>query len=642
MGSGGGSSTVKIEKGLTWRSFLALAFASLVIQPALIYNNLVLGTGLAMSTWLVLIIITTVASMAGRPLTRQETFIIYAFESMAMVSPLFFLAIIKNMYFASDPVTEQLGLTAHIPAWFAPPRPVAMEIFGLRTFFHPSILLPILIPLIGIALITMSDIAMGYFSYQLYVQVEKLDFPRETAAAQAIVTISEKEAERTRVLMLSALLGIVYNLFTWFLGAISGFPLLRLIPREFVDFTSYIEPILPGASFGLWIDIHGFLPGMLLPVDVTLAQLIAAFAVYFIGNHLVTIWGLWPPECRWTPGMGIGWLTIRSQLYFWTSAAVGVAIAACIVPMILHPSRLARSFRMLARAGKAGGVSFLWILLALFFIGIISTVALVGFLAPAFTPYLGTLLIFSVGWSFIASFVAAYSAGVTFGGFGVKYLRESVIYFTGYRGFDIWLTPATMAMGGGGICGAFRQADICGVSHGEYIKTYIITMCMAFAAAFIFVEGFWRAAPIPSTAYPITIGPFAGNPGWPEDTISWVRWQSWLWTGYLFKPMVILGSFFVGGALYLLCEAIKRPYLAIALAAGITGWGFPGPASWTGMLYWFIGSLISFVMAKRFGKERWRSIVPNIWAGFAIGDGIMYTLAYSIMLIGKSQWLLPY
>jgi len=631
------STEVQYGKGLTWRSALALVFGNLIVQPAIIYYYLVTGLYLPLMSWIVILVWSEISRGFGRPLTKQEIFIILSFDSLGLLGYSWaFVNPIRNYYFANSAITKAFGLTPLIPTWWVPPVSLYTEILLARSFMHPAWLIPILTTVvIPITLGLIANIAMGYFSYALYVSVEKLSFPAQTAAAQAVIAVADREPSWIRPLLLAGVVGVLYNLMTSFSLFTVGFA----VGRGPVDFTAVVETFLPGASLGFTSDLTYYVVGSLLPMGVAVFQLIGSIAFYFVGNAVITMLNMWPSEFPWKPGLGMTVIAYRSTLYFWTSVFIGLMLAAAFVPIAMNPGKLIKAFKSLAKAGREAGGVPVWILLAMFLLATLGSVALVQYLVPGFPIWL--LILFTVGLSFFVTFVQTSAAGVTYGGFNIPYLREMMIYYSGYGGFDIWLAPVQMMTGGSTFTGAFLQADICGTKHSEYVKASFLVVGLGVVMSYIYVSLFMRLADIPSIAYPYTIIK------WPVETTEWARWRTWLWTGLLFRSDLIIGSLAVGAALVVGANFLHAPFAPVSLIMGGLIGVVPGVVLGISPIALsfaqFVGAVFShYGLARVLGKERWGRIRNLVVMGFVIGDSLMNALVAAIMLLSKSMWVLPY
>ena len=643
--------------GLSWKTLLAIFFAVFVIQPIIIYYSLITNIALPMQAWIVILLWTELARALGAPLSRQEVFILISFQTMATAYALAFVTPIKNMYYSTSPESQAFGIIRYVPSWWAPPASEAVQILSRKwIFLQPSISVPISIMLVSIAFSVAMDIALGYFSYNVYARVQKLEFPMAKAVVQTIITLAEREKRSFRVLMLSFLLGAFYNSFTTFFPFLLG-PYLSTggaadpsmyfvtspIASSF-DLTTFLANFIPGAGLAFTMNMVPYIMGFILPLWVGIAQFIGAFAFYFIGTHMITRMNLWPVESAYSSSWPIFTLVQRSQLYFYISVTIGLTLAATFIPLALRPRVLTQAFKGFLSKGTSNtnvDRSPLRLSMLLFFLASAGLTATVHFLAPAFPIYI--LILFIMGGSFFTSLLSVGVAGISFSGFNIPYQRELIIYTSGYQGRDVWFAggpyaPMAMSTNSASIAQNLMQADICRVSHNEYFKAYIIVVALGMFSSFLFVSLFWNIAPIPSGAYPATISL------WPIDAMDWARTQQWVWTGYLFRFDLIMWSFIIGSIITFAANFIlKNPLVLLALVSSTNMYNLPwwGDPISVGMAM-MIGSIVANkVLSPRFGKA-FDALKGNFFMGVTLGWGFMEVLKSILILIGRSMWILPF
>ena len=258
----------KYEKGLTWRTILALVFASVVVQPGIMYIYLVSGWALPLSTWLVILLWVEISRLMGNPMRKQEIFLIMAFQWTALSGAWFFLNPVKSLFFAQSTIPEAVGLPSYVPSWWAPQIGTGEEI---RSFFDPRWASPIAVLVATFFLGRIAEVSIGYLCYQIYAVEEKLEFPAQSASAQTIVTLAEREHERMRVLTMAATIGMIYAIFSfmlpYFTGGLAASP-LKFLPRGWVDLTYLIERYIPGGAFGFDATLFTFISGFIVPLKV--------------------------------------------------------------------------------------------------------------------------------------------------------------------------------------------------------------------------------------------------------------------------------------------------------------------------------------------------------------------------------------
>jgi hypothetical protein len=664
------SNTKEERRGFTRRITMVIIFAAALLQPSLIYVYLLTGMGMPISQWVIVLLVTSIARALGNPLTLQEIFMLSLVGGISLGLGWFFLNPIKYMFFKISPITSSFGITDHIPWWFVPPKDMSTHILQVKSFFHSSLAMPLLLSISAMFMTIICDICLGYIAYHIYARIEKLDFPAYSMAAETIVSIAKNDY-RLRYLWLSIAAGVIYNILSFWLAFLINNPYLQIVPRGLVDLTATIEHIFPGATLGFTTDLYPYLAGFLLPPGVSVSMLIGSVSTYFIGNHLVTKFDMWPEEAKWTPGINMSFLTLRGQLYFWFSLCIGLAISAIIMPLITRPQMMkdllrAFSLKRGENSSEKFNLSFFFII---FLIVAFLDMILVHFLVPSFPWWL--LPLFTIGWSLLSTFASTFSIGVTFGGFSIPYLREATIYYSGYKGMDIWFAPIVISTGGPWIAGTLKQADMTDTRKADFLKAYLLITVIGLCLGFILVSWFWASAPIPGSAYPYTIS------GWISENMAWARWFKWLWSGYLFHENIMLAGLVLGSLIHLVSTyLLHAPYVLISIltgifmpppyvtgpvSAGVAGGAMtmaqigaltgqvsvptfvfaygPIPTSIANL----IGSLLSeFILKKRFKSQNWKEAAPLIVMGFGIGDATLWAIAWIVIMINKSLWLLPY
>jgi len=622
---------VSKEKGLTWRSMLAFVFIVFIIHPAIVYNWLVNGLwGIGLGSWAVILLWVGLTRLLGSPLNSKEIFVIRIFESIGLVTTGYFFAyLLRNQYYVNSEIAQIFGLQDQVPRYFSPLGEDYMRSVLNRTFLDISWVQPILVNVgLPVLLAGIANYTLGLLAFRLYVQEEKLEFPIASWDASAMKVFGEREKDKIRIITLAIIAGIVYGSVTYGLTSILG---VTLFPRLLLDFTSVIETMVPGASLSFTTDLIPYMVGLILPVRYTVFQFIASVGLYFFGTAYVTQNNLWPAESEWVPGQGILWLYARSTVYFWNSFTIGWGIAAAAIPLLVRYKAVLRAFTSVRgsldrSAGKWFSSKYL---LLIYFLTAAASVLSLKVLVPGFPLWI--LILFTMGMSLIMTLLQTHSAGVTVG-FNVPYLRETLIYYSGYRGLDIWFIPQdmTLFLGGSNITQQLKQAQIVGVDTREYTKTYFLIIGLGIAGSALFTSLFWNLNPIPGWAYPYTIS------AWPVEAMNFWRWQSWLWTGYLFRRDWILTGFSLSAALYMVSDFVFHlPSIPIAMMTGMLQFPHLSFAQ-------FFGSLASLAIRRFVGPEFWDSNKGYLWAGMFMGDGLVSTILLITALVGRSTWLKPY
>lgn len=620
-------------KALTWRVVLIYAFIIAVLHPVLIYNWLVNGLwGLAgLNTWAIILILVWLTSRTGGSLTKSEIFAIRMIDNAGLIyTGYYFAYVLRNAYFANSEIVKLFGLQGKVPPFFAPLGLDYIRVSINRTFFDAAWLLPIFVTVIvPFSLVVSANYILGLLAYSLYVREERLAFPFASWDARMMIAFGERDTRRIRVISLAILVGALYGFATNGLTTIFRFP---IVPRMMVDFTSLLENAMPGAAFAFTTDFSSYVVGFILPLRYTAIQLAASVALFVFGNYYVTVNHMWPQEASWQPGRGILWNYNMSTLYFWNSFTLGWGLAAAVLPLIFRYKILIRAFSGVAKGFSGGGgerwLNAKYLLSAYLFLTLLS-ILFVEALAPGFPPHI--LLLFTIGVSLIITLLQTHAAGILVS-VSVPYLREALIYFSGYRGLNIWFIPsdAMLFTGGSGVAQQLLQATMVGVSVREYTLIYFLLAALGLIGSFIFTSVFWGFFPIPSYAYPYTLA------GWPVEAMNFWRWQSWLWTGYLFRQTWMVAGFGISTLVYLFSELALHDFsLPVAAMSGML---LPIHTA----LAYFFGSLISNFIAKFAGEKWWNENKGYVAMGFWLGDGIVSAILMLLQLLGRSIWLLPY
>jgi hypothetical protein len=647
---------VKGEYGrcLTWRSFLALITGALLISPAVFYSQLTIGGSLGLvSSWLIVILWAELARLLGHPLTRQETLILQNFEIVVTWAAALFIlpgtwggmfGLVWRVFYANSPVIYQFGYAKDLPWWFIPPRDSPIMTGMLRTVFHSSWALPLTITLATVLLGWMMSISLGYLCYQIFVVAERLDFPLQSATAIGVISIAE-HGPGYSAFIVSAAIGAFLAIPGPLLLSVTGGAVQ--IGMQAISLNVAVEQILPGASFGLLPDIFAAVAGLLLDPKIVIAFSVPAWVVYFLGNHMLVRFGIWPTGelemGAWMPGATEEYCIWWSQIRVWTSVQFGLAAVGAVMPMIVHRDTFLRGFRALSRlseAQKREGLIPLKYIVLIYLASSTALVAITSWITPEFPWYWNALL--TIVWSFAATLVASGMAGLTSSGFSIPWLKQGFASFFGVQSNpNIWFSPLQlMNTGGASWVGQFKMARMCRIRLSEYTLVWFLSWVLGLISGVLFTSIFWSFAPIPSGAYPRTMIDWTNQAYWQ------CLFMKWFEKGVVLKLEFIVPSIIVGVGLYLVLVWRKITTLFYAILIGISlsgGYGFSGSGAlmYDALPMFLLGSLIGkYFIGRRL--NRWGEQRYSVAAGLIAGYSIVGTLAAAISLISKAQWILPY
>ncbi|MCS7105634.1 MAG: hypothetical protein NZ954_08770 [Thermofilaceae archaeon] len=637
----GGSEAKGFLPGLTWRSLLAMVLAGLIFLPASAYLWLAVGAGASTAaTYVTVILFSALARIYGTRLSRQELFIIYSIVGgIGGAMPIFYWQVFRS-YFVNNPLSLEFkvgGVPVRdlVPTWMAPPP--SSPAHALRTMFHPDWLPAVAVAVVFSGLSLLAEVALGMLVSYLYIEVEPLPFPFAQIDATMINTLDEREHEPLLYFFTSLIGGAVYGSLVFLLPLVLG-PAAAVIPYPWMDFTPYTQFFLPGAALGIATDPTSFLYGMILPPSVTFSIMLGSLATWVLGNTLtLTVFKDFSPEWvrEYTQGMSIFLIYQRANLRLWLSTFMGVSFGLAIFILIVTRRRIIESFKALSRIKQAGselGYPPATILLALFFAATTLSVILYYTLVPGIPLWLPPLL--SIGLSLVVALVGARvygELGLTFSPDFVYNMWKAVVYYSPYQGYAGWIfTPVIAGFSTPWYVNATKAAYLTRTRPIDYYKAVMTAFVITTVLGLVFMDFFWRMAPIPSFVYPYVMGL------WPFYAISDCLFAT--------RQIIIRADQILLG-------------IGIAVAAGFGGFalakmGIPvNPIALVGGVYAlppytimvFLMSLLSkYVIARAIGKEKWNRIRAVTIAGFLAGVGIIVAAGVAITLLSKAAWIWPW
>ena len=620
-----------LGEGFTWRVILAVVYAAVVLLPAHLWlqlsSGVMLDLGLRYAT---LLLFVEVARIWRAPLSKQETFLIWAMASqVAWETGLFAfpMGMIYRAWYATSPVAQAFGLMDQVPTWWAPLH--SRNILIMRTFFNTEWIMPMALTLLAGALWRLTDLTMGYICRQIYVVTENLPFPMARIGADVSLVLTDRPPNLMKTLVLTAVIAQFYSLFIFIPRIVYG---ATVIPYPWIDFTGFIEKTAPGASFAISTDPISLVLGLIMPFNAVASMFLGSFSLYFIGNWLTSpaspfgmTRGIFSD---WVYGMQAGEAYTRSMLFVWASVLIGLGLAAGLIPIIRRPRTLVRSFQALFKSGRSETGMSIWVLLGIFFAATGGSALLVHLLVPDFPLYI--LILLSVVWVFIINLVAARSLGEIGTSLDLNSLYVIQGAFTAFSpGSQIWFGGSYLVTTsyGAGWCQNFKICEMTGTSISSYVKAYFFTFILATIMAFVYSQALWNIAPIPSSVYPWANVQFPVNAQW------FSLWASKSLS--LFNVPAILGSLGLASVVYLICGVLHLPFSVMGFAIGATS--FIG-----GVTTALLGAVAGLVLQRIAGREWWDQNKGVIAAGLTLGEGVVVAIATAIAIIQKSIWVLPF
>jgi len=643
--------------GLTRRSALAVVFTTVFLLPVVLYLQLVSGAIIVGATvYVAAVLFTEIARISGRPMTTQEVFVIY-FASSPTILAAPFAEFVFRSYFVNSPYARGFFLDGRrlvelIPAWWAPA--IGSTAYDVRSLIHAEWIMPVGIFLVQfVVLWLLQEIALGYLCGMIFVEEQELPFPTAHVQAQVCLTLAEREPSRTRIFSLASILGAFYAVPMYVVPTLSeGLLGARYtpIPIPWIDLTAGsfgIERILPGAALGISTDLSHVLAGFIIPFPYAFQMFLGSIAVWVLGNWATRV--LFPtyfPDwvSEWSPGMSLGLVYQRSIIRVWIVPFIVFTVGAAVISLIGQRKYIMDVLRRATRmstAFSAKGYPSLLILLGMYLIGTVGSVAIFWWFVPDF-PVLVAFAVTLVG-GLLHAFVGARAFAETGYQVTIPYMWQGTVLASGYSGIGPWLltpafsgvmpTPVSAARTGAPAwANMIKSARLTDTNINDFFKAYLMAVTISIFSSFVFVSFFWSIAPIPSTVYPFT------TIQWPIEVLSTSMWATGEIKGQGVE--IIVASLAILLAIALLGELLRMmtgvPFSLVAIVLGFTL--LPSTTVPT-----VIGGVIAnFILRRQLGDKWWMSYRTTIVAGFLTGLAVMTGFSVALVMISKASWVLPW
>jgi len=615
-------------KSFTFASSMAVLYAILVFIPAIIYLQLMVGTVGIPVAWFTVVLWVELGKILGYRVSRQEATMVFILASAELFIPTW---LIYRAYFRTSDIVRMFGISNEIPTWYVPDP--SSGVLVKRWLFAPEWTVPLTVSLVEMSLDALCYWSLAILARRLFIEVENLPFPMEQVTARAIVTLTEEEVSRTRLLFFTSVISFFYGFFVYALPFIAKAwtgRMMSIIPVPWYDLTSLVEQYFPGASFGVATDLAPIATAFVLPVWVTLGIFIGSFAIYFFGNWLSVTYNL-SLQPWFARGIPMNLALQRSTLYMWGIPIIGLGLAAGLAPILRYPRILIQLFPKSSTAKKDSALETFsltrWTVIP-FAVVMVASILFYAILTPTFplwyiAPF---IVVLPIVLTLIDGRMLG-TTGVTYGTNAQNLLR--VAYWTsGYKGADVWFVPWPWLTVVGPHLSELKVCQLTNTSAKSLIRAWWIFFPLSVLAGVVYVQAFWSIGSIPSARYP------GASIYWPiratYDSL-WIRGSE---LG-LFRVDWLLGSFAFGVALDFLLNFLKLPLSFISIAAGTVT--YP-PVAMT----FIIGLAIKFAMWKYSGKEWFEDRKQILSAGLLMGEAMAVTISIAITLIVNSIWVLPY
>ncbi len=648
------------EEGFGVKAMLGGLFVGLIMTPASIYMNLVVGQDIGQAAqWVTVILFIEVARRSFTVLKRPEIYVLYYMAGASIVygAP----PLLWNQFLVQSESMRVFGVAENIPAWVAPQSP---DILGTRSFLHVEWLAPIGLLALGIALQRIDHFGLGYIMYRLTSDVEKLPFPMAPVGATGVTALADassgQDTWRWRVFSFGAMLGMLFAVVYVALPAVSSAFLaepLQIFPIPFKDLTPNTEYFLPAVAVMISFDLGLIISGMVLPFWAMVGGF-AALIVTMIANPILHDAGLLR---QWRPGVGAITTIASNTVDFYFSFGLGLTAAIAVIGFIHVFGGLLRrkreldetapatiDWKALLRPPPGRGDFSIWIALLVYVlsttISIVTAYALLTMAHrenPANSPVTMGLMAIFIFYGFvytpIVSYVAARMEGIVGMTVTIPFVREATFILSGYKGAAIWFAPFP-AHNYGAQTVYFRQTELTGTSIRSMIKAEAFIVPVLILTTVLFSQFIWRIAPIPSAAF-----------------MNAERF----WELHAFRQALLYSSTMPGGEHGPFYQAFNVWYLLAGLGIALSCYfvlsrfGLPillvygvirglDQSAPHVIIPQFIGALVGrYYFARRFGPN-WPQYRVVFFAGYGCGVGLISMLSLGLVFMSRSVFQSQY
>ena len=644
------------EDGFNWKTVLGAVFLGFIMMPGSMYLSLVVGTGGSITEaarWVTIILFAEVARRSFKDLRMQEVYILYYMAGLALASHFQGQGLLWNQYLVQSDYAHAMGIAQDIPTWIAPSAATIQE--EGANFFTASWLPPILMMAFIMVITKIDQFGLGYAFYRITNDIEELPFPMAPVSASGITALANTrdtaQSWRWRCFSIGGVLGLLFGFVYIGIPAITGAFLtqpIQLIPIPWVDFTKALSGTLEATPFNITFDLGLVLVGMVLPFWAVIGGVVGII-ITCIANPMLHEVGI---LSNWRPQMDVVDTIFINNIDFYLSFGIGLTIAITLVSCleIVKPviqaiigqkvvdgkareslgSRVRRGWRRLVTDNVERGDFSVFIAIGLYFLSSLSWIGVSCWLIPGFAE--PRVLIFFLVYAFVYTPITAYATakieGLVGQAISIPMVKEATFILSGYRGVEIWFTPAPLHDYGRATV-EFRILELTGTRVMSQIKTQLVTIPIVIVSTVIFSQLMWQIAPVPSEAYP-----FAQKMWDLQAKSACLMYSATVEGGSLFMEAWKWDYFFVGMgsgvAAFLFLAALGLPTLLVF--GVVRGLGQGTPAA---ILLEFLGAMLGrYYFRRKFG-DMWLKFAPVLLAGFSCGMGLMAMLAVSFTIIKK-------
>ncbi len=646
------------EGGFTWRAMLGALFVAFVMLPGVIFMGLMIGQDLGTAAeWVTIILFVELARRSFVTLRKQELYMLkYTVSHLSHISGGvalgggMFAYLVFNRYLRNSDEFANFGIAHDVPDWFAPYGEAAYTSF-LNEVWYPVIAVMVG----GMLLSKITQLSLGFLSYKITSDVEKLPFPLAPVHAEGAIALAERSKDENQTnfrqycfsigIMLGAAFGILYTCVPVLTSAFLSKP-IYLIPVPFFDLTETLEHYLPSGLLAIGMNLLLLFMGFVLPWRIVVGSFLVTVTFHVFINPFV----LYPMGVlrTWNPGKDAIQTFVSNTVDFYLSVGIGTALAiaavgfAGMIRSLIKYSRESSGtqvdIRNLWRRDVSRGDPPTWAALGVWLLSAVGFVTLSYYLVNFKNGHILPeeerfgwywLVLFAFFWSPINTYINARMSGIAGQHAGIPYVKEAFIFASGYKHVNIWFAPLPIH-NYGKMADMLRVCQLTRTRFTSILKAELFIFPLMLAASFIFWNYITSLGPIPSERYAYV------QKFWPQHAQMKALWAAGMREGQsllmeALKPEVIGGAFGIATILFVVFGwlGISAQYLYGGIAALNTR-----PDNWYLI---FLGACLGrFYFARRFGKERWTNYAPILAVGFGAGMGLSSMIAIAINFLWTS------
>ncbi len=647
------------ENGFTWRAVLGALFIAFVMLPGVIFMGLMIGQDLGTaSDWVVIILFVELARRSFVTLKKQELYILrYTVSNLSHIAGGVALGggtfawFVFNRYLRNSEDFRNFGIAHQVPDWFAPFGDAAFESGFLSKVWLPALTVTILTMILS----KLTTLSLGYLAFKVTADVEKLPFPLAPINAEGAIALAESSQDRNTksfrqyCFSIGAMIGAVFGIFYVAVPTLSqaflGQP-IQLIPIPFLDLTQACENFIPGGTIGLSLNLGLLMTGFVLPWRIAVGMFVTSTTFQLVVNPVLQRIGMLP---HWSPGKDAIQTHVAATLDVYLSVGIGTALAVFAIgvwgmakAVIRHRRKQAigdgstEEFDLAAfwRRNTQRGDPHTWVAIGVWLAASVGYVCLSHYLVNHGIPReerfpVSVLIAFAFFWTPINTYINARMAGIAGQHADVPFLREAAIFGSGYKHVNIWFAPLPLS-NFGGMADMLKVCELTRTRFTSILKAELLIFPLMLVASFIFWTYILGLGPIPSDAYPFV------QKFWPMHAQMKALWASAMQEGQgllleALKPTYIVGALGITLSLFtgFHFAGVSHQYIYGGLGAMN---GYPHTT-----IMIFIGACLGrFILARKFGRERWQNFAPILAVGFGAGMGLVGMFAIAINFLWVS------